>query len=77
MITVDFTLFVSAALYAGLAAIAVLWVYYDTYGKTIHAEKRNRDIFHCVKCGHVYTAPKGVEEANCPRCGMDNIKLRF
>ena len=77
MFTVDISFFVSAAIYSGLGAIAVLWVYYDTYGKTIHEDRRNRVVFHCVKCGHVYTAPKGVEEAHCPRCNMDNIKLRF
>jgi predicted RNA-binding Zn-ribbon protein involved in translation (DUF1610 family) len=75
--TVDLQFFVSAGLYAGLGLIAILWVYYDAYGKTLHESKRNRTIFHCVRCGHVYTAEKGTEEADCPRCGMDNIKLRF
>ena len=77
MYTVDIIFFVSASIYAGVAFITVLWVYYDTYGKTIHEDRRNRAVFHCVRCGHVYTAPKEHEEALCTRCGMDNIKLRF
>jgi predicted RNA-binding Zn-ribbon protein involved in translation (DUF1610 family) len=77
MFTVDIGFFVSACIYLGLGMIAILWVFYDAYGKTIHEGKRNRAIFHCVRCGHVYTAAKSMEEANCPRCGMDNIKLRF
>ncbi|MCG8528339.1 MAG: hypothetical protein MI748_18305 [Opitutales bacterium] len=77
MFTVDINLFVSTGIFIGLGFIAILWIYYDTYGKSIHQNKRDRVIFHCVKCGHVYTAAKGIEEANCPRCQMDNIKLRF
>lgn len=77
MFQVDLSLFVAIGVYTGIAFIVLLWVYYDRVGKTIHQEKRDRVIFHCVRCGHLYTDRKGVEDAVCPRCGMDNIKLRF
>ncbi len=77
MFELGIEMFITAILFASIATIVFLWVYYDTLGKTVFEKKRQRNVFHCIHCGHVYTADIDVQEAICPRCGMDNIKLRF
>ncbi len=54
-----------------------LWIYYDRRDHARFEAERRRTIFHCVRCDEVY-APRGeIAEAECPRCGHRNGRLRF
>jgi rubredoxin len=75
--TLDFSLFALLYVAAGLVVVFGLWFYYDWRDKNIYQEVRSQMIFHCVKCGHIYTASRGKEVATCPQCGFENNKLKF
>lgn len=68
-----FILFISL----GLGLVACLWFYYDLRDRHRHSAERNKVIFHCIKCSQIYTAPNKSEEAECPKCGFTNGRLKF
>ena len=61
----------------GLAFILGLWLYYDRRDINFYEAKRTMVVFHCVKCGQLYTALKGNEVAGCPACDFKNSRLKF
>ena len=68
-------------LYTGsaLAGVSVLWYFYDRSDKRSFEAKRRQKIFHCVRCGHLYSVKKG-EVSNgekCPECDYRNFELSF
>ncbi|OIO60584.1 MAG: hydrogenase nickel incorporation protein HypA [Verrucomicrobia bacterium CG_4_10_14_3_um_filter_43_23] len=61
----------------GMVGIFALWVYYDFRDKAEYEAERNVTVFHCVKCGRVYSKKAGAEMGECPDCGFDNVRLKF
>jgi uncharacterized paraquat-inducible protein A len=66
-------------LYVGVGMLVIfgLWLYYDLRDRNRHSAERDKVIFHCIKCSQIYTAPEKTEEAECPKCGFTNGRLRF
>ncbi len=68
-------------LYTGsaLLAIAGLWFYYEKREKRVFDIRRKRRVFHCVKCGELYSVrKKDVSEGQeCPKCEYNNYELSF
>ena len=77
MIAVDVALFFLLYLGSGFALLFGLWFVYDWRDKRRHEAQRFRVIFHCIKCGQIYTRGPGREEAACPECGFANGRLKF
>lgn len=56
---------------------AVLWFYCDRRDRNLYDRQRRKITFHCVRCDHLYTQKTGTELADCPKCGHQNVRLRF
>ncbi len=61
----------------GILIIFGLWVFYDQRDKHLYEAERIRVIFHCLKCGQLFTEKKETEVARCTRCGYENSRIRF
>lgn len=60
------------------AAFSGLWIYHDrrTHGRG--GKARGKTAFHCIRCDAVYALPGvRVEVGRCPKCGRENMRLRF
>ena len=77
MIALDFSVFAALYVALGLLVILGLWFYYDRRDKRLYEEERAKMIFHCIKCGNLYSRVGTVETARCSRCGFENARLRF
>ena len=54
-----------------------LWLYYDRRDHRRFEGERRKTTFHCIRCDHIYAAPGGVDLCKCPRCGHENVRLKF
>lgn len=61
----------------GLALMVGLWLYYDERDRRVYERERAQTLFHCLKCGRLYSAPRYLTEAACPGCAFENSKLKF
>lgn len=73
----DFSYFYLFYVVSGLLLVVGLWVYYDRRDKQLYEGQRLLVIFHCVRCGKIYTAKGTHEEAPCPECRFNNGRLKF
>jgi predicted RNA-binding Zn-ribbon protein involved in translation (DUF1610 family) len=62
---------------AGFLLLFGLWFYYDWQERRLYETRRTQVIYHCIKCGQIYTGPAHSEEQDCPKCGFTNGRLRF
>lgn len=77
MISLQLDIFIFVFLCIGLLSIIGLWVYYDWRERMLYGAGREVSAYHCVKCGHIYSATGGHSAADCPECGFRNPKLSF
>ncbi|MCH6258364.1 hypothetical protein MLD52_17520 [Puniceicoccaceae bacterium K14] len=74
-----FTWFI--VLYTGSALLGILglWFWYDKREGGSFEKARRRKVFHCVRCGSVYSARKAdVSEGEaCPKCEYKNYELSY
>ena len=70
---------IAAVLYIGTACTVTfgLWFYYDRRDKRLYDLERRKVNFHCIRCDTLYTEKAGTETAPCPKCGHQNIRLKF
>ena len=61
----------------GFSLILGLWAYYDWKQAHRYEAQRSKVIYHCIKCGRIYTGAHLSEETDCPECGFTNGRLRF
>lgn len=54
-----------------------LWLFYDRRDDARFESERRRHTFHCIRCDHLYEAPRGTEVCLCPQCGHENVRLKF
>jgi len=54
-----------------------LWLYYDRRDHARFEGERRRTSFCCVRCQKLYVLRGEVENGTCPKCGQENIRLRF
>ena len=54
-----------------------LWLYYDRRDHRRFEAERRKTTFHCIRCDAIYSAPKGTQLCRCPKCGHENVRLRF
>lgn len=73
----DFSWFILCYVMLGVLSVCGLWLYYEHRGRDWYERQRARRAYHCIKCGHIYSAPRTVDRAPCPKCGHVNIKLEF
>ncbi len=62
---------------AGFAVIFGLWYYYDYRDRLLIDRDRQKGSFHCVRCGHLYSANRHSRTVACPACGFANTRLKF
>ena len=62
---------------AGLALVFGVWFRYEQHERLLDDSRRIRTVFHCAKCGLLYTRPRRRAAGLCPHCGHNNIRLRF
>ncbi len=60
-----------------LGVIGFLWVYYDRRDRAFYDVERRKITFHCIRCDHLYTEKQGIETSACPKCGHQNVRLKF
>jgi len=69
------------ALYTGsaLVLLAALWFLREWRERRRFEEQRRRKVFHCVRCGAVYSVRKAdtKEGEPCPECGYRNYELSY
>ena len=73
----DFSHFVFIVIMAGLALGFGLWIYYEQRDQRAYEQERAQSLFHCLKCGRLYSAPRAQLSAPCPACHFENSKLKF
>ncbi|HVS51400.1 MAG TPA: hydrogenase nickel incorporation protein HypA [Opitutaceae bacterium] len=68
-----------AAVYCVLVAAVflTLWLWYDRRDHRRFELERRKTTFHCIRCDALYTAPSGAELCKCPKCGHENVRLKF
>lgn len=68
-------------LYTGSALVGVsaLWFFFDRSDKRSFESSRRQKIFHCVRCGHLYSVKKRdvSNGEKCPECEYKNFELSF
>lgn len=68
-------------LYTGsaLVAVAVLWLLYERQDRKSFDARRKRRVFHCIRCGHLFTVRKQsvTQGVDCPECSYKNYELSF
>ncbi len=77
LFNLDFSHFVLTGVTIGIALVAGLWFYYDRRDQRIYEQERAQSLFHCLKCGRLYSAPRRDPTALCPNCHFENSKLKF
>lgn len=77
MIQIGFDILLIFSLTFGLVLLFSLWFYYDRKDSQREESARHDVIYHCIKCGKIYTGRKGSEECDCPACGFCNGRLQF
>lgn len=77
MIPVELGTFLALA--SGLACALLLgaWAWYDHRESLLADPRRLSSSFACARCGRTYSRPRRREEAPCPGCGANNVRLRF
>lgn len=65
--------------YCVLVAVAVIgvWLWYDRRDYRRFEQERRKTTFHCIRCDALYSAPSGTELCKCPKCGHENVRLKF
>lgn len=53
-----------------------LWFFYERR-EAIRSEQEQISIFHCLKCGILYSLECRPDVASCPRCKFTNSHLKF
>ncbi len=68
-------------LYTGsvLLAVSGLWFFYEKRDRKQFDARRKRRVFHCVRCGNLYSLRKrdASDGQECPKCGYKNYELSF
>ena len=67
------------ALTAGMGCVLLLgaWFWYERREALLTDPRRIRSAFVCAACGRTYLRPRLREEAPCPGCGRNNVRLKF
>lgn len=73
----DFTIDVIVYGLLVIGLFSVLWIYYDRRDRALYDRQRRKITFHCIRCDYLYTQPVGTETADCPKCGHNNVRLKF
>jgi len=73
----DFTLDVLLYGLVVFGGVGALWYYYDRRDRAYYDAERRKITFHCIRCDTLYTEKAGTETAPCPKCGHQNIRLKF
>jgi Zn finger protein HypA/HybF involved in hydrogenase expression len=58
-------------------AFVGLWLWYDRRDHRRFERERRKTAFHCIRCDMLYAAPRSTDVRPCPRCGHENVRLRF
>ena len=61
----------------GISCIFGLWLYYDHRDRNLYQAQRERAVFHCVRCRHLYSSTKAQYDVSCPKCNLKNDHLQF
>jgi len=77
VISLGVDVFFLAYVVAGMALIFGLWFYYDWREGRAARGRGSPVVYHCIKCGRIYTGPSASDERRCPGCGFVNGRLRF
>lgn len=75
----SFTWFLILYTGSALVAIAGLWFFYEKRDRSAFDARRKLKVFHCVRCGHLYSVRKrDVSEGEaCPECEYKNYELSY
>ena len=74
-----FDLPVATVLYCVLVAALFLglWSYYDRRDHRRFEKERRKTTIHFIRFDAIYSGSDGIELLKCPRCGPENVRLRF
>lgn len=75
----SFTWFLILYTGSALLAVSVLWFLYEKWDKGAFDARRKRKVFHCVRCGNLYSIRKRDthDGQECPECGYKNYELSY
>lgn len=59
------------------AVFLTMWLWYDRRDHRNFERERRKTTFHCIRCDRLYSGPAGAELCVCPRCGHENMRLKF
>lgn len=74
---VDASLFIALGLVAIILFVIILWFLYEQQRAGACSRSALRTTFACIKCEFIYSCHGIEKEANCPKCGYRNVRLRF
>ena len=77
MFTLEFEVFLVLYVSLGSLTLLGLWFFYDVRDARLYQREGALMIFHCIRCGHLYSKKQDRQTSNCPGCGFENAHLRF
>jgi hypothetical protein len=77
LLPIDLGLFLALTAGMGCTLILGVWFWYDRREALLNDPRRIRSAFVCTRCGQTYLRPRLREEAPCPGCGWNNVRLKF
>lgn len=77
VIAISLELFVVLGMSCTIVSLYALWFYYEVRVQRRHADRSRCYVYHCVKCSLTYSSQKNSEKCNCPKCGFNNLRLKF
>lgn len=77
MISVDLISFAAILLSCAIALGLIVRGYYDRRERLLNDHRRHLTVFHCIRCGKVYSRSRRREISVCPHCGFKNTRLKF
>jgi hypothetical protein len=70
---------IATVVYCALIGVFFLgiWLFFDRRDHRRFEQERRKAAFHCIRCDRLYVGTAGAEMSKCPRCGHENMRLRF
>ncbi len=76
-LALDLGLFLALLAGGGLAVVFVAWFRLERLEAILVDPQRLRSSFACSGCGRIYSRGQAREQAPCPGCGVNNVRLRL
>lgn len=76
-LAIELSLFLALLTGLGLGVVFIAWFRTERLEAILVDPQRLRSSFACSGCGRIYSRGQAREQAPCPGCGANNVRLRL